>query len=172
MLMWIPDVFSCRYSPSTWRLLVCWAFWHASLLTALVKLSAHPSGHFSSDWAHQLCVSSCESAAHWMIFAPFCVNLTDCCVWKSHEISRFWNTQTSLSGTNNSRSHPDTGLLIKSNVILSYISKNKTSPKTMGGITGFSSPDVFHLFHFSIFVSMLAALHHRGEKKFEIRKRA
>lgn len=31
----------------------------------------------------------------------FCVNSKVCCVWKSQKISSLWNTQTSLSGTNN-----------------------------------------------------------------------
>ena len=35
-----------------------------------------------------------------LFFAPFSANSRDCCVWKSEEISSFWDTQT-LSSTNN-----------------------------------------------------------------------
>ena len=36
-----------------------------------------------------------------LFFASFSANSRDCCVWKSQEISSFWDTQTTLSGTNN-----------------------------------------------------------------------
>lgn len=34
-------------------------------------------------------------------FSPFCVKHREYCVWKSHEISSFWNTWTRPSGINN-----------------------------------------------------------------------
>ena len=36
-----------------------------------------------------------------LFFTPFSANSRDCCAWKSQEISSFWDTQTTLSGTNN-----------------------------------------------------------------------
>ena len=36
-----------------------------------------------------------------LFFAPFSANTRDCCAWKSQEISSFWDTQTTLSGTKN-----------------------------------------------------------------------
>lgn len=33
--------------------------------------------------------------------ATFCINTSDWCVWKSHEISGLWTTQKSSSGTSN-----------------------------------------------------------------------
>ncbi len=40
-------------------------------------------------------------AGYFLFFGPFSVNPRDGYVWKSQQISSFWNTQTSPSGTSN-----------------------------------------------------------------------
>lgn len=64
-------------------------------------LSTEPLCSFSFDLSHQQGISACRTASHRMFFTLFCVEGWGCVCVKSLEISGFWNTQTSPSGTNN-----------------------------------------------------------------------
>ena len=85
------------------RGLMCFVFRDALLHTTVVMHGYLRYWSFFSDLSHSthFCPQNCCS--NWMFFfpAPFSANSRDCCVWKSQEISSFWDTQTTLSGTNN-----------------------------------------------------------------------
>lgn len=70
------------------------AFWDAFLLTTLAQSDYLEYGKLPLFSSTELRLTGCL-----FFIALFWINSTDCCVWKSHEISRYWNTQSSLSGT-------------------------------------------------------------------------
>ena len=71
--------------------------WNECLFELLLpSYHLEPVGPFPSDLSHQQGIFT----GYVPYFGPFSVNKNGC-GWKSQQISRFWHTQTSPSGTNN-----------------------------------------------------------------------
>lgn len=93
--------------------LMCCACWDAFLFAMPVKkiiFELHypswqfkPICQFSSDLSstRRFHPQNCCSLCVLLFFAPLCVNSSKCCVWKSQDISNFWNTQPTPSGSIN-----------------------------------------------------------------------
>ncbi len=112
--VWIVATISCS-SAAVAHLLqgsTCFAF-RDGILHTLVVTSGYLSycciSIISNQSAHSPLTSDIDKAfsstqlpltGYFLFFWPFSVNPKDGCAWKSQEISSFWNTQTSPSGTN------------------------------------------------------------------------
>ena len=89
-------------------------------------------------------VSAHRTAANWMVFCfshhHSLQTTRDCCAWKSQEISSFWDTQTTLSGTNN---HPSVKVTVRSHFfpILTFGLEQKLNLLTTSACFYASRPD-------------------------------
>ncbi len=83
-----------------------WLWWVVIWVTQLYRclsMISNQSAHspLTSDINKAFLSTQLPLTGNFLFYGPFSVNPRDGCVWKSQQISRFWNTQISPSGTNN-----------------------------------------------------------------------